>query len=67
MSTGFVFYDDNFSLITPITGGLSNEQSANVRLSKLELTFVKDDDTLSLSSFVYPHNFRFGKKMSYHK
>ncbi|MBI88637.1 MAG: hypothetical protein CMG60_01005 [Candidatus Marinimicrobia bacterium] len=66
MSTGFVFYDDNFSLITPITGGLSNEQSANVRLSKLELTFVKDDDTLSLSSFVYPHNFRFGKKMSYH-
>ena len=65
-SNGFSFYDNNFSLISPSSGGLSVEQAQNVRISKLDLTFTNDSETLSLSSFVYPHSFRFGKKMSYH-
>jgi len=65
-SNGFTFYDNNFSAISPSSGGLSVEQAQNVRISKLDLTFINDSETLSLSSFVYPHNFRFGNKMSYH-
>lgn len=65
-SPGFKFYDDDLNEISPSQGGLSLDQAKNVKLSKLDLTFAKDEDRLSLSTFVYPHNFRFGKKMSYH-
>tara|TARA_B100000287_G_scaffold1651_1_gene1599 strand:- start:344 stop:904 length:561 start_codon:yes stop_codon:yes gene_type:complete len=65
-SPGFKFYDDDFNEISPSQGGLSFDQAKNVKLSKLDLTFAKNEDRLSLSTFVYPHNFRFGKKMSYH-
>ena len=65
-SNGFTFYDNNFNVVSPSSGGLTSTQAKTVHLSKLDLTFVNDRDTLSLSSFVYPHNFRFGSKMSYH-
>ena len=65
-SNGFTFYDNNFNVVSPSSGGLTVAQAKTVHLSKLDLTFVNDTDTLSLSSFVYPHNFRFGSKMSYH-
>ena len=65
-SNGFTFYDNNFNVVSPSSGGLTATQAKTVHLSKLDLTFVNDTDTLSLSSFVYPHNFRFGSKMSYH-
>ena len=65
-SNGFTFYDNSFNVISPSSGGLTETQAKNVHLSKLDLTFVNDTDILSLSSFVYPHNFRFGTKMSYH-
>ena len=65
-SNGFTFYDNSFNVISPSSGGLTEAQAKTVHLSKLDLTFVNDTDTLSLSSFVYPHNFRFGSKMSYH-
>jgi len=65
-SNGFTFYDNNFNVVSPSSGGLTVAQAKTVHLSKLDLTFVNDMDTLSLSSFVYPHNFRFGSKMSYH-
>ena len=65
-SNGFTFYDNNFNVVSPSSGGLTEAQAKTVHLSKLDLTFVNDMDTLSLSSFVYPHNFRFGSKMSYH-
>ena len=65
-SNGFTFYDNNFNVVSPSSGGLTEAQAKTVHLSKLDLTFVNDTDTLSLSSFVYPHNFRFGSKMSYH-
>ncbi len=65
-SNGFTFYDNNFNVISPSSGGLTATQAKTVHLSKLDLTFINDIDTLSLTSFVYPHNFRFGSKMSYH-
>ena len=65
-SNGFTFYDNNFNVVSPSSGGLTEAQAKTVHLSKLDLTFVNDTDILSLSSFVYPHNFRFGSKMSYH-
>jgi hypothetical protein len=65
-SNGFTFYDNSFNVVSPSSGGLTVAQAKTVHLSKLDLTFVNDTDTLSLSSFVYPHNFRFGSKMSYH-
>ena len=65
-SNGFTFYDNSFNVISPSSGGLTEAQAKTVHLSKLDLTFVNDTDILSLSSFVYPHNFRFGSKMSYH-
>tara|TARA_B100001758_G_C18338612_1_gene573026 strand:+ start:260 stop:820 length:561 start_codon:yes stop_codon:yes gene_type:complete len=66
-SVGFKFYDYDHNEISPSQSGLSNDQANNINLSKLDLRFIKDDDTLFLSSYVYPHNFRFGKKMSYHE
>jgi len=66
-SIGFKFYDRDHKEISPSQSGLSNDQANSVNLSKLDLRFVKDSDTLFLSSYVYPHNFRFGKKMSYHE
>ena len=65
-SNGFTFYDNSFNVVSPSSGGLTVAQAKTVHLSKLDLTFINDMDTLSLSSFVYPHNFRFGSKMSYH-
>lgn len=67
MSTGFQFYNSNFSLITPSSGGLSLTQAKTVKLSKLDMSFVSDTDTLSLSTYVYPQNFRFGTKMTFHE
>ena len=66
-SGGFKFYDESFDVISLSSNPLSEAQAKMVRLSKLELTFVKDTDVLSLSSFVFPQNFRFGQKMSYHQ
>ena len=65
-SSGFTFYDNNFNVVSPSSGGLTEAQAKTVHLSKLDLTFINDTDILSLSSFVYPQNFRFGTKMSYH-
>ena len=66
ISNGFSFYNSSFGIITPSLGGLTNAEAENVYLPKLDFIFVQDKDTLILSSYVYPLNFRFGKKMSYH-
>ncbi|OUX30521.1 MAG: hypothetical protein CBE24_06520 [bacterium TMED264] len=65
-SNGFSFYNSSFNIITPSQGGLNNTEAGNVYLPKLDFIFVQNKDTLTLSSYVYPMNFRFGKKMSYH-
>ena len=66
-SNNFYFYDNIFSDITPSSSGsLSLSDAERVYLTKLKITFQKGLDSFSLSSYVYPINFRFGKKMSYH-
>ena len=66
-SNNFYFYDNIFSDMTPSSSGsLSQSDAERVHLTKLKITFQKGADSLSLSSYVYPINFRFGKKMSYH-
>ena len=66
-SNNFYFYNNIFSDMTPSSSGsLSLSDAERVHLTKLKITFQKGPDSFSLSSYVYPINFRFGKKMSYH-
>ena len=66
-SNNFYFYDNIFNDMTPSSSGsLSLSDAERVHLTKLKITFQKGPDSFSLSSYVYPINFRFGKKMSYH-
>ena len=66
-SNSFSFYNNVFNDITPGNEQtLSASEAATVRMTKLELTFEKGTDKISFSSYIYPINFRFGKKMTYH-
>ena len=67
-SNNFYFYNNVFSDITPSNQEvLSSIEAETVHMTKLRITFQKDtDEALSLSSYIYPINFRFGKKMTYH-
>ncbi len=67
-SNNFYFYNNVFSDLTPSNQEvLSSIEAATVHMTKLRITFQKNtDETLSLSSYIYPINFRFGKKMTYH-
>tara|TARA_B100001093_G_scaffold35866_1_gene30810 strand:+ start:2078 stop:2626 length:549 start_codon:yes stop_codon:yes gene_type:complete len=67
LSNNFYFYNNVFSDITPPSAGLLSQSDAEfIHLTKLKFTFQKGSDSFSLSSYIYPINFRFGKKMSYH-
>ena len=66
-SNGFFYYDNNFNLISPAFSGMSIDQANSVHLLRLEMKFKRDQDELSLKSFIFPNNFRFGQKMSYHE
>lgn len=66
LSTGFQFYNTSYSLISPSSGGLSLAEAKTVHVSKLDITFVDDKDTLIFSTYVYPQNFRFGTNKSFH-
>ena len=67
LSNNFYFYNNVFSDITPPSAGLLSQSDAeSIHLTKLKFTFQKGSDSFSLSSYIYPINFRFGKKMSYH-
>ena len=66
-SNNFYFYNNVFSDVTPSSSALlSLSDAESIHLTKIKFTFQKGSDTFSLSSYVYPINFRFGKKMSYH-
>ncbi|MBT6130549.1 MAG: hypothetical protein HOH55_10695 [Candidatus Marinimicrobia bacterium] len=45
---------------------LSNSLAETVHLIQLDFSFKRDDDSVRFTSFIYPNNFQFGKKMSYH-
>jgi prepilin-type N-terminal cleavage/methylation domain-containing protein len=63
----FRYYDDFFTEI-PLSENqvLSNSLAETVHLIQLDFSFKRDDDSVRFSSFIYPNNFQFGKKMSYH-
>ncbi len=66
-SSSLTYYDNNYSLISPPQGGLTENQAKSIHISKIDFTFVNDEDTLKLSSFIYPYNFKYGEKMTYHE
>ena len=66
-SNGFFYYDNSFNLMSPALSGMSVNQASNVHLLRLEMKFVRDQDEISLKSFIFPNNFRYGQKMSYHE
>lgn len=62
------YYNDELSEIALTTGqSLTQSRADSVRLIYMDMVFKKDDDSVRFSSFIYPQNFRFGKKMSYHE
>tara|TARA_B100000029_G_scaffold206945_1_gene204690 strand:- start:853 stop:1401 length:549 start_codon:yes stop_codon:yes gene_type:complete len=62
--TNFSFFNSTFENITPSSGNVLN--GADVRLTKIDFLFNRFSDTLALSSYVFPQNFRYGQKKSYH-
>ena len=66
-SNYFYYYDSELNLISPSNSGLSVEDSRKIGMSELKFTFFDNEDTLSLRSYIYPFNFKYGKKMSYHE
>ena len=63
----FRYYDQSFTEIQLSENQtLSSSQAETVQLLQLDMSFKQDDDSVRFSSYIYPNNFRFGKKMSYH-
>lgn len=67
VSTGFKYFDKSFSEITPSLTGLTSTQADLVHLPKVDLAFTDINDTLKYSFYIYPYNFRFGLKKSFHE
>ena len=65
--SGFTYFDSDYNDITPTAGNtLSEAQARNVHLARIKILFTERADTLELSTYMYPNNFRFGSKKSYH-
>ena len=65
--SGFYYFDSDYSNMTPEAGNtLSETLARNVHLVKINICFTNQADTLELSTHIYPNNFRFGSKKSYH-
>ena len=63
----FRYYNQSFTEIQLSENQtLSNSQAETVQLLQLDMSFKRDDDSVRYSSYIYPNNFRYGKKMSYH-
>ena len=63
----FRYYDQSFTEIQLSENQtLSSSQAETVQLLQLDISFKQDNDSVRFSSYIYPNNFRFGKKMSYH-
>ena len=66
-NSSFQFYNSSYAAISPSSGGMTEAEAAAVHLTKLTVTFAADQDTINMSAWVFPQNFRFGTKMSYHQ
>ncbi len=58
----FNFENNALNGLNPLNG----DEASSVNLLKLELQFSKENQKINLGTHVYPYNFKFGKKMSYH-
>jgi len=63
----FQFYNSSYTTISPASGGMTQTEATAVHLAKLTIAFAADEDDITLSTWVFPENFRFGTKMSYHE
>jgi prepilin-type N-terminal cleavage/methylation domain-containing protein len=63
----FQFYNSSYTTISPASSGMTPAEAEAVHLAKLTVAFAADQDTINLSTWVFPENFRFGTKMSYHE
>ena len=63
----FQFYNSSYTTISPASGGMTQAEAEAVHLTKLTVAFAANQDTINLSTWVFPENFRFGTKMSYHE
>ena len=66
-TSSLTYYDNNYNIISPSQGGLTQDQAKSIHISKIDFTFVNDEDIIKLSSFIYPYNFKYGEKMTYHE
>ena len=65
-TNSFSYVSDGYSTIN-ISGALNADQARTTSLIKFQMQ-LKDDQTLiDVSSHIYPRNFRYGYKMSYHE
>jgi len=62
----FRYYNQSFTEIQLSENQTLGSQAETVQLLQLDMSFKRDDDSVRFSSYIYPNNFRYGKKMSYH-
>ncbi|MBT3590597.1 MAG: prepilin-type N-terminal cleavage/methylation domain-containing protein [Candidatus Marinimicrobia bacterium] len=63
----FRYYKNATEELTLTSGQtLTQSEAGLVQLLYLDMYFKRDNDSIRLSSYIYPQNFRYGKKMSYH-
>ena len=62
----FRYYNQSFTEIQLSENQTLGSQAETVQLLQLDMSFKQDDDSVRFSSYIYPNNFRYGKKMSYH-
>lgn len=66
-TVGFSYFDKQNYPIDPGNSGLSREMANQVNSSRIQMLFKNGQDSLYLETYIHPINFRFGKKMSYHR
>jgi len=66
LSEGVKYYDSNFEIINQSESGLTETQAKEIQLIKVNLNFYNNQDTTSLSSYIYPPNFDYGEKSGFH-
>ncbi len=66
VSDGVTYYDSNYNEIIPSQNGLSEEEAKTIHIIKINFIFNNDEDTINLSSYIYPFNLKYGEKMGYH-
>jgi len=65
-STGLTYYDNNYNIISISQNALSDVQAKTIHLVKIDFVFKSEEDSLNLSSYIFPQNFKYGEKMEYH-